>query len=187
MASSPDAVANTSCIPNIRNSFDAASFSLQIYAWTRIKKGDELVWSYVSDVDGAAQRQKRLSPYGFKCKCRICVDPKADALWTSFTSRSYIVPGFLMIQLLKQDLDDPLHKKSAAGKEARLRDYNTMIARLESLQRESDSYGFIGELRLLCLLHELYKRVGNDTKRRRYANLVIRWTRCKDIDSRPYL
>lgn len=141
----------------------------------------------MGDVDTAAQRQKDLSPYGFKCKCRICLDPKADMLWTSFTTRSYVNAALFMINLLKEDLYDPFYRKSPARKEARLKDYNTMIAQLESLQRESDSYGYTGELRLLCLLHELYKRVGNETKRRRYVNLVLRWAKCKDIDSRPYL
>ena len=176
-----------SCLCNIKICFDIASFSLQVYAWTSIKKGDELVWSYIERAATVAQRQKALSPYGFRCTCRLCVDSTTEMLWNSFGTRSYLLAFSVMADLLKEDLNNPFFKKSPAGKEATLKDYHKMIAQLEYLQRESDTYGRLGELRLLCLLHELYKRVGNEKKRRRYVNLVVRWTKCLDIDFRPYI
>jgi hypothetical protein len=186
------AVIFISCIPNIDYIFDFASFSLRIYAFGRVKKGDELVWSYVTRSQSTSLRQKDLSPYGFQCSCRICAtggyDAKTEVMWDSMLRRTYMYARNVMKDLLKEDLGDkPFHAKSPAEKEIRLVDYRTYLSRLEEIQRESDSYGNEGELYILCLLHELYKRVGNETRRRRYVNLVIRWRRCLDFEYQPYL
>lgn len=187
MASASYVVTTISCISNIKPSFDFASFSLKIYAWGRIKKGDELVWSYIGYGSApAAERQKALSPYGFRCKCRLCVaDKETDTLSLSLHPRSYILANVVMEALLREDLNFPFHKKSPAQQKVQLKDYHDKLIKLESLQKESNSYGHMGQPHLLCLLHELYKRVGNETKRRRYANLVARWKICEELEHRP--
>lgn len=92
-----------------------------------------------------------------------------------------------MKALLQEDLKNPFHKESSAGQEARLWEYKTLIASLKDLEKESNSYGLAGELYWLCLFHELYKRLGNEIKRRRYIALVVRWMKCEAIKFRPYI
>lgn len=181
-----------SCIPNIDYIFDFASFSLRIYAFGRIKKGDELVWSYVKRSQGTLLRQKALSPYGFKCSCWVCAtggrDGKLEAKWETHLRRCYVYARHVMMDLLNEDLGDtPFHKKSPAEKEARVALYKIFLSQLDILQRESDSYGNAAEVYILCLLHEMHKRLGNQTKQRRYVNLIARWLKCLELEYSPYL
>ena len=184
-------VTNISCIANIQINFDFASFSIKIHSRANIKKGDELVWSYIGPVNGfvsAAHRQEALSPYGFRCTCRLCLaDEETNTFWLSFAPRSYVLANIVFTSLLKEDLNNPFRNMSPSQQQARLKYYYDMIDKLESLQRESSYYGHWAEPHLLCLGHELYKRVGNETKRQRYANLVARWTKLTKIEYWPLI
>jgi hypothetical protein len=53
--------------------FDVKSFATQLRAIVDIKAGDEIFWSYCSEIpDTAADRQTFLAHYGFQCTCTLC-------------------------------------------------------------------------------------------------------------------
>lgn len=54
-----------------------ASFSYNLRAVREIKEGEELFISYTDD-GTTAERQEQLAPYGFRCTCASCTDPKSD-------------------------------------------------------------------------------------------------------------
>jgi len=58
----------------VKQEFDLASFSFLFKARRNIMAGEQLFYSYVSIYKSAADRQKDLSPYGFRCQCTSCVN-----------------------------------------------------------------------------------------------------------------
>ncbi|KAJ7496871.1 hypothetical protein FB451DRAFT_1456778 [Mycena latifolia] len=69
---------NHSCCPNTDAVFDTASFSYRLFAVRDIAPGEELTFSYTDISQPAAERQKKLEPYGFRCACRACRDPRTS-------------------------------------------------------------------------------------------------------------
>ncbi|KAK7072642.1 hypothetical protein SK128_012619 [Halocaridina rubra] len=66
---------NHSCVPNVTLRADVYS-TLYIHAAKVIKKGDPLVFSYVTSAAPLWQRQEELKCiYNFLCKCQRCTDP----------------------------------------------------------------------------------------------------------------
>jgi len=70
----------SSCCPNAVIGFSNKSFSIQSYAGKDIKAGEEVFCSYFCLRQSAREREEKLSPYGFKCKCRACqfATPSSD-------------------------------------------------------------------------------------------------------------
>ncbi|KAJ7686553.1 hypothetical protein B0H17DRAFT_1332780 [Mycena rosella] len=70
---------NHSCCPNTTALFDMPSFSFRLFALRDIASGEELTYPYIDVTAPAAERQKALEPYGFRCTCPACRDPTSDA------------------------------------------------------------------------------------------------------------
>jgi len=71
-----------SCISNVGQSFDRASFSLQFIATRDIKKGEQIFHCYCTASDSFNERKKTLAAYGIVCRCSACVNatPETDQL-----------------------------------------------------------------------------------------------------------
>lgn len=69
-----------SCSPNVEFDFSLGSFSLQFHALRDIKAEEEIFVSYTDVYVPAAERRRRLAPYGFTCICTACsrATPKSD-------------------------------------------------------------------------------------------------------------
>jgi hypothetical protein len=62
----------------VTQEWDTVSFSLVFRAQRDIPAGEELTVAYCGITGGevAAERQKALEPYGFRCKCKSCLHPE---------------------------------------------------------------------------------------------------------------
>ncbi|KAK7032043.1 hypothetical protein VNI00_013411 [Paramarasmius palmivorus] len=70
---------NHSCRPNVEPHWDSPTFSMHLRAVRDIKKGEELCFSYISDLlVPASSRQRDLRSYGFECTCEACSDAAAS-------------------------------------------------------------------------------------------------------------
>lgn len=67
-------------MPNVAHFWDKPSFSLQFRALRYIKAGEELTVTYCDFTAPAAERQKTLEPYGFRCTCVACQNPTVSDL-----------------------------------------------------------------------------------------------------------
>ncbi|THH27649.1 hypothetical protein EUX98_g6551 [Antrodiella citrinella] len=83
---------NHSCSPNVHCDFDMHTFSLTARAVREIKKGEEITVHYCHILEPAETRQESLAPYGFKCECKACLDPRSSDLvrakCAAYTSRA---------------------------------------------------------------------------------------------------
>ncbi|KAK1219027.1 hypothetical protein PQX77_018255 [Marasmius sp. AFHP31] len=72
---------NHSCCPNVRRFVNPRTFGIEFRALHSIKKGEEILTSYVVIEETTAERQDELAPYEFQCQCRVCQNPqKSDQL-----------------------------------------------------------------------------------------------------------
>ncbi|TCD67247.1 hypothetical protein EIP91_000324 [Steccherinum ochraceum] len=71
---------NHSCGPNTIQHWDMPSFSIQLRAVRDIEQGEEISVNYseASLMASYAARQADLAPYGFRCDCPSCTNPKAS-------------------------------------------------------------------------------------------------------------
>ncbi|KAK7032041.1 hypothetical protein VNI00_013409 [Paramarasmius palmivorus] len=64
---------------NVEPHWDSPTFSMHLRAVRDIKKGEELCFSYISDLlVPASSRQRDLRSYGFECTCEACSDAAAS-------------------------------------------------------------------------------------------------------------
>eukprot|EP01122_Echinamoeba_exundans_P009885 TRINITY_DN355_c0_g1_i10.p1 TRINITY_DN355_c0_g1~~TRINITY_DN355_c0_g1_i10.p1 ORF type:complete len:489 (-),score=48.55 TRINITY_DN355_c0_g1_i10:1216-2682(-) len=79
------AVANTmnhSCLPNVAVTCSTNSDEISVLALTRIKRGDELVISYIDEEGPFAQRKQQLHQfYSFECTCAKCLNEKRSSTY----------------------------------------------------------------------------------------------------------
>ncbi|KAJ3515325.1 hypothetical protein NLJ89_g1836 [Agrocybe chaxingu] len=105
---------NHSCSPNVTFWFKRSSFSMQVTAIKDIKAGQELFSSYCRLDQSAARRKVALAPYGFECKCAVCVHaiPATDKLHEEFPARvqrfSELSKGWIRAPRLDASVLDPL-------------------------------------------------------------------------------
>ncbi|PPR03555.1 hypothetical protein CVT26_006097 [Gymnopilus dilepis] len=81
---------NHNCVPNIRYEFSVASVSFQFYAMVDIKAGQELFYSFCETNVSAAERRKKLAPYGITCHCDACehATKQTDKLRQEYQSKT---------------------------------------------------------------------------------------------------
>ncbi|KAI0785808.1 hypothetical protein C8Q75DRAFT_310725 [Abortiporus biennis] len=86
--------ANHSCCPNASHSFHKPSLSMELRALRKIAKGEEITVLYLNaDWQTTAERQKSLSPYGFKCTCPLCLKPDvSDRLFATLCPLDLKIP-----------------------------------------------------------------------------------------------
>ncbi|KAJ7581993.1 hypothetical protein C8J56DRAFT_1168088 [Mycena floridula] len=82
---------NHSCSPNVQFKWDPASFSMKFLVLRAVEAGEEITYSYSSCgiTPPAAERQKALEPYEFRCTCAACLhpeisDPRRQSLENAF-------------------------------------------------------------------------------------------------------
>ncbi|KAK0485898.1 hypothetical protein IW261DRAFT_1452639 [Armillaria novae-zelandiae] len=69
---------NHSCRPNTYRTFDMVSFAMEIRALRDIEEGEELTTSYSDLLVPTATRQEQLEPYGVRCDCESCSNPRVS-------------------------------------------------------------------------------------------------------------
>ena len=84
---------NHSCRPNTSYFWHAKSNRRVMYANRKIKKGEEILDSYISLLLPQEERQKHLRPYGFTCTCEACAAQR-KAKQESDKRRMTIKKGF---------------------------------------------------------------------------------------------
>ncbi|KAJ7782629.1 hypothetical protein B0H16DRAFT_1446935 [Mycena metata] len=86
---------NHSCSPNTAAEFDMPSFSFRLFAIRDIAAGEELTYTYTDTSASAAVRQKILEPYGFRCTCRACLDPRLSDARRASIHRASPTPALM--------------------------------------------------------------------------------------------
>ncbi|KAK5170970.1 uncharacterized protein LTR77_004114 [Saxophila tyrrhenica] len=66
---------NHSCVPNAMHVDDQVNDCYVVRATREINEGEELLLSYVPEMQPKADRQSQLEKYGFTCTCVACEDP----------------------------------------------------------------------------------------------------------------
>ena len=85
---------NHSCLPNSFPSYDGSRG--KITARKDIAKDEEIVISYTNPDPtlNKQERQKKLEPHGFECRCQLCMQPTTTGLlgqvW-NFASRAWML------------------------------------------------------------------------------------------------
>ncbi|KAK0195507.1 hypothetical protein F5146DRAFT_1025879 [Armillaria mellea] len=69
---------NHSCRPNTYRTFDRVSFAMEIRAVRDIEKGEELTTYYSDLLVPTTTRQQQLEPYGVRCDCASCSNPRVS-------------------------------------------------------------------------------------------------------------
>jgi len=64
---------DTSCIPNVQEDFDIASFSMQFKVVADMKAGEQILYSYCMNQCSKAKWAEQLLPYGIVCTCPACL------------------------------------------------------------------------------------------------------------------
>lgn len=65
---------NHSCVPNTEWDIECGEY--KVLSTKRIEKGEQVFISYIDVTGGYKMRKQRLTIYGFKCKCSLCVQKK---------------------------------------------------------------------------------------------------------------
>ena len=69
---------NHACNPNVHNSYNPTLQKLTVHAVRQINKGEEILTSYIAGTCRTReQRHQHLSNWGFECRCKCCVGPRA--------------------------------------------------------------------------------------------------------------
>ncbi|KAF8963505.1 hypothetical protein BDZ97DRAFT_1820238, partial [Flammula alnicola] len=115
---------NHSCMPNILQTFNLASFSLQFKASKDIKYGEQLFYSYCEVHQGVAARRLKLAPYGIICECSACVNatPETDKFREDMLKRIEKLTSECRAWIrgaapARKDLDEIIHFQEAVVKE----------------------------------------------------------------------
>ena len=66
-------------MPNVHVGFDIPTFALRVVAVRDIKAGQQLFVSYCQLDQSVNERRRQLSPYGFVCQCKACVDATSES------------------------------------------------------------------------------------------------------------
>ncbi|KIW02070.1 uncharacterized protein PV09_06565 [Verruconis gallopava] len=128
---------NHSCRPNTSYYWNAQLNLRVMYANRKIKKGEEILDSYISLLLPQEERQKLLKPYGFTCNCEVC-SARKKARRESDRRRTTIKKGFVKLapQLTLGVPADNEAKKQAA-EDARL---SAQLAELVEKEGLADYY-----------------------------------------------
>ncbi|CAA7270095.1 unnamed protein product [Cyclocybe aegerita] len=152
---------NHSCSPNVTFWFNRSSFSMQVSAIKDIKGGQEFFSSYCRLDQSAAKRKVALAPYGFECKCPVCVHaiPATDQLHEEFPARvqrfSELSKGWIRAPRLDASVLDPLLQ----------------------LEKDAIKEGLIPEppyRRLLGIIEVVYAKLGMREKAGHYTEIRCR-------------
>lgn len=93
---------------------------MQFYAVRDIKAGDQLFYCYCPTDCNLAERRAELAPYGFVCKCTVCINAtsETDKLRNTFEAQVTALRfTFLSSQVNETTLEDALRLERAAIKE----------------------------------------------------------------------
>ncbi|KAK0241693.1 hypothetical protein EDD85DRAFT_993909 [Armillaria nabsnona] len=69
---------NHSCRPNTYRTFDMVSFAMEICAVRDIEEGEEITTYYTHLFLPTTTRQQNLEPYGVRCDCASCSNPRVS-------------------------------------------------------------------------------------------------------------
>ncbi|KAK0454886.1 hypothetical protein EV421DRAFT_1759855 [Armillaria borealis] len=69
---------NHSCRPNTYRTFDMVSFAMEIRAVRDIEQGEEFTTYYSDLLVPTTTRQQQLEPYGVRCDCTSCSNPRVS-------------------------------------------------------------------------------------------------------------
>jgi hypothetical protein len=146
-----------------------------MYANRRIKKGEEILDSYISLLLPQEERQRHLDPYGFKCSCEACA-AKSKPRRESDQRRITIKKGFQdFAPYLTLDTMNNRHDKKQAEKNAK-----TSAQLVELVHQEGLADYYATAYRIAALSHARADDWQNATI---WANKGYEWRVMEDPES----